>query len=130
MAKTSTEVFPTISVIYNVTVNFCKAVFLTAAVVSSIVYEVIRTISSLFMFLFFVFFYEKILSAQKHVTSKNQLTKQKQGNTKQQRQQYFARTKTSKRAKIVCLRLDAFLTFKIFFKILKHTASNILTCRE
>ena len=47
--------------------------------VSSIVYEVIRTISSLFIF----FFYEKILSAQKHVTSKNQLTKQKQANTKQ-----------------------------------------------
>ena len=46
--------------------------------VSSIVYEVIRTISSLF-----IFFYEKILSAQKHVTSKNQLTKQKQANTKQ-----------------------------------------------
>ena len=46
--------------------------------VSSIVYEAIRTISSQFFF-----FYEKILSAQKQVTSKNQLTKQKQGNTKQ-----------------------------------------------
>ena len=45
---------------------------------SSIVYEAIRTISSVF-----IFFYEKILDAQKHVTSKNQLTKQKQANTKQ-----------------------------------------------
>ena len=41
---------------------------------SSIVYEVIRTISSLFI----IFFNERILNAQKHVTSKNQLTKQKQ----------------------------------------------------
>ena len=32
---------------------------------------------------------------RKHVTSKNQLTKQKQASTKQQRQQFFARTKTS-----------------------------------
>ena len=29
------------------------------------------------------FFYKKILSAKKHVTSKNQLTKQKQANTNQ-----------------------------------------------
>ena len=40
---------------------------------SSIVYEVIKTISRQFFF----FFYEKILSAQNYVTSKNQLTKQK-----------------------------------------------------
>ena len=39
---------------------------------SSIVNEVIKTISSLFISL-----YEKILRAQKHVISKNQLTKQK-----------------------------------------------------
>ena len=48
--------------------------------------EVIKIISSLF-----IFFYEKISRAQKHVTSKNQLTKQKQANTKQQRQQFFTR---------------------------------------
>ena len=47
---------------------------------SSIVYEVIRSISSLFIYLFF---YEKILRAQKHVTSKNWLTKQKQASIKQ-----------------------------------------------
>ena len=40
-------------------------------------------------FCFFLFF------LRKHVTSKNQLTKQKQASTKQQRQQFFARTKTS-----------------------------------
>ena len=34
------------------------------------------------------FFNEKISRAQKHVTSKNQITKQKQANTKQQRQQF------------------------------------------
>ena len=54
---------------------------------SSSVYEVIRAISSLF------FFYEKFLNSQKYTTSKNQPTKQKQANTKQQRQQMFARTK-------------------------------------
>ena len=46
--------------------------------VSSIVFEVIRTVSSKF------FFYENILraqKAQKHVTSENQPTKQKQANT-------------------------------------------------
>ena len=40
--------------------------------------------------MFFFFFF-----LRKHVTSKNQLTKQKQASTKQQRQQFFARTKTS-----------------------------------
>ena len=38
-----------------------------------------------------IFFYKKILHAQKH-SSKNQLTKQKQTNTKQQKQQFFAHT--------------------------------------
>ena len=52
--------------------------------VSSIVNEVIRKIPS-----FFIFFYENILSAQKRVISKIQLTKQKQVNTKQQRQQFL-----------------------------------------
>ena len=60
------------------------------------------------------FFYEKILSVQKHFTSKNQLTKQKQAKKKQQRQQFCARTKTSKRGKIVYLRFGAFITLKIF----------------
>ena len=41
--------------------------------------------------LVYYFFYEKISRAQKHVTSKNQLTKRKQANTKQQRQQFFTR---------------------------------------
>ena len=61
----------------------------------------------------FTFFYEKILSVQKP-TNKNQLTKQKQANKKQQRQQFCARTKTSKRGKIVYLRFGAFFTLKIF----------------
>ena len=43
------------------------------------------------VYLFIYFFDEKILHAQKHVTSKNQLTKQKLANTKQQRQQFFTR---------------------------------------
>ena len=34
-----------------------------------------------------LFFYEKILNAQKRKSNKNQLTKQKQTNKKQQRQQ-------------------------------------------
>ena len=63
---------------------------------SSAVFEVIRTISSQFIFL-----YEKPLNAQKHKSSKKQLTKQKQANKKQQRQR-FSRTKMSKKGKIVC----------------------------
>ena len=49
-----------------------------------------QTISSLFiLFIYLFIFEEKILRAQKHVTSENQLTKQKQANTKQQRKQFF-----------------------------------------
>ena len=40
-------------------------------------------------FFFFFFFYKKILNAQKCKLSQNQLTKQKQANKKQQRQQFF-----------------------------------------
>ena len=53
-----------------------------------------------------LFFYEKFLNAQKRKSNQNQLTKQKQANKKQERQQVFARTKTffahKKRVKI-CL---------------------------
>ena len=52
---------------------------------SSAVFEVIRTISSQFIFL-----YKKLLNAQKHKSSKKQPTKQKQANKKQQRQRFFA----------------------------------------
>ena len=54
---------------------------------SSSAYEVIRAISTPF------FFYEKFSNSRKYTTSKSQVTKQKQANTKQQRQQIFARTK-------------------------------------
>ena len=43
------------------------------------------------------FFYEKILNAQKRKSNQNQLTKQKQANKKQQKQQVFGGTETSKR---------------------------------
>ena len=62
---------------------------------SSIVYEVIRTISSQSIF------HEKILNAQKRKSNQNQPTKQKQINTEQQRQQSHALTKTSKSVEIV-----------------------------
>ena len=39
--------------------------------------------------LFIYFFDENTSCTQKHVTSENQVTKQKQANTKQQRQQFF-----------------------------------------
>ena len=39
--------------------------------------QAIRAISSLFIYLFIYFFDEKISRPQKHVTSENQLTKQK-----------------------------------------------------
>ena len=65
---------------------------------SSIVNEAIRTILGLFIF----FFLRKDFERHKHVTSKNQVTKQKWANKKQQRQQFFASTKISKRVKIIC----------------------------
>ena len=52
--------------------------------ISSRVNEVIRIILSLFMF-----FYEKVLNAQKRKSNQNQQTKQKQANKKQQTQQFF-----------------------------------------
>ena len=36
-----------------------------------------------------MFFYEKVLNAQKRTSNQNQQTKQKQANKKQQRQQFF-----------------------------------------
>ena len=62
---------------------------------SSIVYDVIRTISSKSIF------HEKILNTQKRKSNQNQLTKQKQISTEQQRQQFLALTKTSKSVEIV-----------------------------
>ena len=52
---------------------------------SSIISEFIKTISIMFIFSF----YENILNAQKCKSRKNRLTKQKQANKKQQRQQFF-----------------------------------------
>ena len=53
---------------------------------SSIVNEVMRAISSLFI----IFFKEKIFGAQKHKLNQNQLTKENKANKKQQRQKFFA----------------------------------------
>ena len=80
--------------------------------VSSVVFEVIRTISSLFII--FVVVCEKILSPQKRKSNQSQLTKQTQENKKQQKQHVFARTKTSKRVKVVCF------VFWCFFLLLKY----------
>ena len=74
------------------------------------VFEVIRTILGLF-----IFFYKKILSGQKRKSNHNQLTKQKYANIKQQRQQFFAHTKTSKRVKIFCFAFCCFFYAQNFF---------------
>ena len=75
--------------------------------ISSIVNEVIRTISSQF-----IFFYE---NAQIRKSNQNQLTKQKQANKKQQRQQVFARAQKFLRGwKSFILCFGAFCTLKIF----------------
>ena len=58
-------------------------------------YQVISTISSQP-----IFSYEKILSIKKHLTSKNQLTKQKYVNEKQRKQQFFPQ-KNSERGEVV-----------------------------
>ena len=63
--------------------------------------EVIKTISSLFIIIIIIII-DEISSTQKHVTSKNQLTKQKQANTKQQRQQFFMRAQTSRCDVFLC----------------------------
>ena len=64
---------------------------------NSIVFEVIRTISNHF---FFFFFCEKTLSAQKRKRNQNQLTKQKQGNKKQQRKTAFCAQKLLRGGKL------------------------------
>ena len=61
-----------------------------------------------------LFFYENISSAQKHVTSKSQVTKQKQANKKQQRQQ-FSLAKTSKKTKIDYFSFWCFFYARNFF---------------
>ena len=62
-------------------------------------------------------FYEKILNTQKRKSNQNQLTKQKQANKKQQKQQLLARTKSSKRVKIVCFAFWSFFyTQNLFVK--------------
>ena len=60
------------------------------------------------------FSYKKLFDTQKRKSNQNQLTKQKQANKKQSRQQVFARTKTSKRMKVVCFGFCCFFTLKIF----------------
>ena len=51
---------------------------------------------------------------QKHIASKNKRKNKIKRTKKQQRQLFLARTKTSKRVKIVCLHLGAFFMLKIF----------------
>ena len=78
--------------------------------------------------LFFIFFfcYKKISATQKHVASKNQLTKQKQASTKQQRQQFFACSKTSKRVKVVCFAVWCFFYAQNLFVKIKINRLRIV----
>ena len=71
----------------------------------SIVTEVIETILSLFIYLFFQ---KKILSQKKHKSSKNQLTN-KNKRTLNNKRNHFSRIKTFKRVeKLLLLRFDTF----------------------
>ena len=63
---------------------------------------------------YFFFFLRKSLQHKKRKTSKKQLIKQKQANTKQQKQQSFRAQKLHKRVMLLVLR--GFLCYKIFFK--------------
>ena len=63
---------------------------------------------------FFFFFFKKILCIQKCESNQNQPTKQKQAQTKELRQQFFTRTKTSKRVKVICFGFWYFFACKIF----------------
>ena len=78
---------------------------------SSIVNEVIGTISSKFIFL------RKDFECKKRKSNQKQLTKQKQAKkTKQKRQQVFACTKIAKRVKVVCFGFWCFFMLKIFLQ--------------
>ena len=68
--------------------------WLTGAHISSIANEFIRTILSLF--------YEKILNAQKRKSNQNQLTKQKQVNKNNKRNNFYAQ-KLLRRKKLFIL---------------------------
>ena len=74
---------------------------------SSIVYEVIRTNSCLF-----IFFLRKDFKRTK--TRQKQTNKTKLSEQKTTKATIFRRRKTSKSVKIVCLHFGAFLAFKIF----------------
>ena len=77
--------------------------------------------------LFSLFFYcEKISATQKHVTRKNQLTTQKQASTKQQRQQFFACSKTSKSEKAVCFAFWCFFYAQNLFVKIKINRLRIV----
>ena len=85
---------------------------------SSIVNEVIGTISSKFIFL------RKDFECKKCKSNQKQLTKQKEAKkTKQKRQQVFACTKIAKRVKVVCFGFWCFFMLKIF---LLKTSNTIL----
>ena len=88
---------------------------------SSIVNEVIGTISSKFIFL------RKDFECKKRKSNKKQLTKQKQAKkTKQKRQQVFACTKIAKRVKVVCFGFWCFFMLKIFLqKNLKYNTTKV-----
>ena len=75
--------------------------------ICSIVNEVIRTISNLF-----IFFLQKDFERAK--TRKSQLTKQKQVNSKQQRQQVFRAKKLLRGGKSFVLRFGSSFTLKVF----------------
>ena len=77
--------------------------------ISSIVNEVIRTISSLF-----IYFCTKRFRAHKNMSQAKINEQNKIKRTKNSKGNNFLRTKTSKRVEIVCLRLSAFFAFKIF----------------
>ena len=72
---------------------------------SSIVHEVIRTISSLpFFFFFLKVFLRKDFEHKKRKLSQNQPTKQKKENKKQQRQQFFSAQTLLREGKLFILR--------------------------
>ena len=62
----------------------------------------------------YLFFLRKLLQHKKRITSKKKLTKQKQANIKQQKQQFFCAQKVHKRGKLLVLRF--FYDAKFFLK--------------
>ena len=84
-------------------------------------------LSGQFLAYLFFFVYKKILSSQKRKSNQNQLTKQKQPNKKQQRQQFFAHKNIWKMENCSLCVLVHFLCLNFFVQKLSRLEIVLIT---